>query len=55
MTYNHDTTAEELVKVFASNIAGKTILTTGVSSGGLGAHFVEHVARTGPKLLILAG
>jgi len=36
-------------------IAGKTILTTGVTLNGLGAHFVQTVAKHSPKLLILAG
>lgn len=39
----------------ADNIAGKTILTTGVTQGGLGSTFVELVAQYKPHLLILAG
>ncbi|KAG9191998.1 hypothetical protein G6011_10732 [Alternaria panax] len=39
----------------ASNIAGKVILTTGVTQGGLGATFVEEIAKHNPVLLILAG
>ncbi|RMZ70557.1 WW domain-containing oxidoreductase [Pyrenophora seminiperda CCB06] len=39
----------------AANIAGKVILTTGVTQGGLGATFVEAIAIHQPKLLILAG
>lgn len=39
----------------ASNIAGKVVLTTGVTQGGLGATFVEEVAKHSPALLILAG
>ncbi|RAR10590.1 NAD(P)-binding protein [Stemphylium lycopersici] len=39
----------------ASNIAGKIVLTTGVTQGGLGATFVEEVAKHSPALLILAG
>ncbi|TFK78018.1 NAD(P)-binding protein, partial [Polyporus arcularius HHB13444] len=38
-----------------SYIAGKTILVTGVTPGGLGAHFAQVVAAHQPKLLILAG
>ncbi|TFK91253.1 NAD(P)-binding protein, partial [Polyporus arcularius HHB13444] len=34
---------------------GKTILVTGVTPGGLGAHFAQVVAAHKPKLLILAG
>lgn len=39
----------------ASNIAGKIVITTGVTQGGLGATFVEEVAKHKPALLILAG
>ncbi|KAI4691582.1 hypothetical protein J4E81_007108 [Alternaria sp. BMP 2799] len=39
----------------ASNIAGKIVLTTGVTQGGLGATFVEEIAKHNPALLILAG
>lgn len=39
----------------AANIAGKTILTTGVTQGGLGATFIEAIAQYKPRLLILAG
>ncbi|KAF2634069.1 hypothetical protein P280DRAFT_359137, partial [Massarina eburnea CBS 473.64] len=37
------------------NIAGKVVLTTGVTPGGLGATFVETIAKYKPRLLILAG
>ena len=49
------TSAEEVAAAFSSSIAGKTILVTGVSPGGLGAHFLKVVALHAPKLLILAG
>ncbi|KAH7095286.1 hypothetical protein FB567DRAFT_25629 [Paraphoma chrysanthemicola] len=39
----------------ASSIAGKIVLTTGVTQGGLGATFVEEIAKHKPALLILAG
>lgn len=39
----------------SSHIAGKVVLTTGVTQGGLGATFVEEVAKHSPALLILAG
>jgi NAD(P)-dependent dehydrogenase (short-subunit alcohol dehydrogenase family) len=39
----------------ASSIAGKIVLTTGVTQGGLGATFVEEIAKHAPKLVILAG
>jgi NAD(P)-dependent dehydrogenase (short-subunit alcohol dehydrogenase family) len=53
--YNAQTTGSELVRELADHIKGKVILTTGVSPGGLGAHFVETVAAAKPSLLILAG
>lgn len=53
--YNAKTTAEEVVQDLKSQIGGKVILTTGVTPGGLGAFFVERIAVTQPKLLILAG
>ena len=45
----------DLVKKYADNIAGKVILTTGVTQGGLGGQFVENIAAAKPGLLILAG
>lgn len=39
----------------ASSIANKIILTTGVTQGGLGATFVQEIAKHKPRLLILAG
>ncbi|OTA70418.1 WW domain-containing oxidoreductase [Hypoxylon sp. EC38] len=54
-SYGATTTADELVKDFAAEIKGKIILTTGVSPNGLGATFVESVAKADPELLILAG
>jgi NAD(P)-dependent dehydrogenase (short-subunit alcohol dehydrogenase family) len=39
----------------ASSIAGKIVLTTGVTQNGLGATFVEEIAKHKPALLILAG
>ncbi|KXX77656.1 Short-chain dehydrogenase TIC 32, chloroplastic [Madurella mycetomatis] len=53
--YNPLATGSELVKNLAEKIKGKVILTTGVSPGGLGAHFVNTVASAQPGLLILAG
>lgn len=57
MSVAHDaqTTATELVGELASEIKGKVVLTTGVSPKGLGAIFVEAIARAQPALLILAG
>lgn len=48
------TTAEEIASAFSSQIRGKTVLTTGVSPDGLGAYFVQTIAKHQPKLLILA-
>jgi NADP-dependent 3-hydroxy acid dehydrogenase YdfG len=48
-------TIHQLVKEYTSIIKGKTILTTGVSPGGLGALFVDAIAVAEPKLAILAG
>jgi NAD(P)-dependent dehydrogenase (short-subunit alcohol dehydrogenase family) len=36
-------------------IKGKIVLTTGVTQGGIGANFVEEIAKHKPGLLILAG
>ncbi|TGJ80817.1 hypothetical protein E0Z10_g7961 [Xylaria hypoxylon] len=57
MSTAHDskTTASELVGEFASEISGKVILVTGGSPKGLGALFVEAVAKAEPSMLILAG
>ncbi|ROT38027.1 NAD(P)-binding protein [Sodiomyces alkalinus F11] len=52
--YDTNTTADELVNDFAAEIKGKVVLTTGVTPGGLGAVFVETVAKAQPALLILA-
>jgi len=54
-SYDTSTTADIIVKDLASHIAGKVILTTGVTPGGLGAFFVEQIAQARPKLVILAG
>ncbi|KAL8826057.1 MAG: hypothetical protein Q9170_007555 [Blastenia crenularia] len=53
--YDTQTTAEIVAKDFSAEIANKVILTTGVSPGGLGAFFNQHVAPAKPALLILAG
>ena len=54
-TYTFETTAEEIASHLADRIQGKVILTTGVTQGGLGAHFMQVIAAHNPKLLILAG
>jgi NAD(P)-dependent dehydrogenase (short-subunit alcohol dehydrogenase family) len=53
--YGAETTGDQLVQDFASQIKGRVILTTGVSPGGLGAFFVETIAKAQPAFLILAG
>ncbi|KAK1979461.1 WW domain-containing oxidoreductase [Colletotrichum cereale] len=52
--YDAKATASGLVNDLASEIKGKVVLTTGVSPGGLGANFVEAIAKASPSLLILA-
>lgn len=53
--YGIQTTGQELVANYSNIIKGKVILTTGVSPGGLGAHFLHVVSQAEPALLILAG
>ncbi|ORY12712.1 WW domain-containing oxidoreductase [Clohesyomyces aquaticus] len=54
--YNRqNSTASGIAADLSSSIAGKVVLTTGVSPNGLGAHFVETIASHKPALLILAG
>lgn len=55
MTYDTNTTADQLVAEFGSIIKNKVILTTGITPGGLGAAFVESIAKGQPGLIILAG
>ncbi|KAF2622359.1 NAD(P)-binding protein [Macroventuria anomochaeta] len=56
LPYNRQTAlASTIAADNAANIAGKTILTTGVTQGGLGATFVEAIAQYKLRLLILAG
>jgi len=54
-TFDATSTAPQLVAALANEIRGKTILTTGVSPGGIGAAFVEAIAIAQPSTLILAG
>ncbi|PSN62465.1 short-chain dehydrogenase [Corynespora cassiicola Philippines] len=56
LPYNRqNATASGIAADNASQIAGKIVLTTGVSPGGLGAAFVEYISKHKPALLILAG
>lgn len=48
-------TGQELAARYHGEIQGKIVLTTGVSPGGLGAHFLQTIAEAKPALLILAG
>lgn len=52
--YGFATTGEEIADACADQIRGKVVLTTGVSPGGLGAFFLQLIAKYEPKLLILA-
>ncbi|CAG9975168.1 unnamed protein product [Clonostachys byssicola] len=52
--YSYETTAEEVANDLKPQIAGKTILVTGVSPKGLGAAFAEIIAQYGPECIILA-
>lgn len=54
-TWTEENTAADLVAEYAPLIKGKTILTTGVTPGSIGAAFVEALAAASPALLILAG
>ena len=54
-SYNHETRASELVSHYAPQIAGKTILITGVSPASLGESFTKQVAVAKPAAFILAG
>jgi NAD(P)-dependent dehydrogenase (short-subunit alcohol dehydrogenase family) len=53
--YDTNTTSDDLLKDLSGEIKGKTILTTGVSPGTLGGHFVLSIAKAQPAALILAG
>ncbi len=53
--YTPTTTAEEVAENCKGTIAGKVVLITGVTPGGLGSGFAEILAKYSPKLLILAG
>lgn len=54
-SYGKTSTASGVASDLASSIAGKIVLTTGVSLNGIGAHFMETIAHHKPALLILAG
>ena len=54
-TFNAKMSADQAAAEFASSIAGKTVLVTGASLGGLGGETCRAVAKSVPGLLILAG
>lgn len=53
--YDSQATASTLAAELSDAIKGKVVLTTGVSPNGLGATFVETIAKSQPALLILSG
>jgi NAD(P)-dependent dehydrogenase (short-subunit alcohol dehydrogenase family) len=56
LPYNkRNISAAAIAAEHADSIKDKVVLTTGVSPGSQGAHFVETIAKHQPRLLILAG
>ena len=53
--YGDRVSSEEVADNNKDAIKGKVVLTTGVTPGGIGATFMEVLAKYSPKLLILAG
>ncbi|KAF3809624.1 Retinol dehydrogenase 11 [Colletotrichum gloeosporioides] len=53
--FGFDTTAEEVVSTFASNVKGRTFLITGASANGLGAYMAISLAKASPTAIFLAG
>ena len=53
--FGADSTAGGVAECYSTAIHDKVVLTTGVTQGGLGATFVETIAKHKPKLLIMAG
>ncbi|KIW70761.1 hypothetical protein PV04_03002 [Phialophora macrospora] len=51
--FSRETTGAEVVKAFSSLIAGKTVVITGTSAGGLGAQTALDIAAAQPALLLL--
>ncbi|KAF3910897.1 hypothetical protein ABW20_dc0108057 [Dactylellina cionopaga] len=51
--FHWGTTGEEVVNEFADLINGKTILITGVATGGLGAQTAIALSKAHPKLLLI--
>lgn len=55
VSYDTNTTANELVKTYRSIIQGRTVLITGPSPGSLGGYFAQNIAKANPAYIILAG
>ncbi|KZV80926.1 putative short-chain dehydrogenase [Exidia glandulosa HHB12029] len=54
-SFGHDTTADEVVAVFAPQVQGRVFLVTGSSPGSLGEATVLALARGRPAKIILVG
>lgn len=52
--YTADTTADEVAADCQAQIAGKTVLVTGATPGGLGAAFALAIAKQRPACIVLA-
>ncbi|ANB14388.1 Env9p [Sugiyamaella lignohabitans] len=55
MTFNHETTSEQIAEAFGSQIKGKVVLVTGATWGGIGADNARVIAASGAKLVIITG
>lgn len=53
--FNDMTEASAVTKAFATQIAGKIVLVTGVNAGGLGGSTISALAGHSPKMLIMTG
>ncbi|KAM0789213.1 hypothetical protein ACM66B_000058 [Microbotryomycetes sp. NB124-2] len=54
-SWGQKTNGSEVAKHLAQHIAGKNVLITGASPGGLGAEMAKQIAPSNPGLTILAG
>ena len=54
-SFGKDTTGAEVVKIYADYVAGRTVMITGPSQGGIGGQTAIDIAAGKPALLILAG
>lgn len=55
VTFGPRTTAEEVAASSSDSIAGKVVIVTGASLGGLGGETARVVAKYGAGLVVLAG